>query len=434
MRVIEVIMEQRRNEGAGETGDPRENPPTNGIVQHDSHMQKSGVTRPGIEPGSPWWSGWRVPRSMSLHACRWREKAGYAPVEGEKNALCQLAEGGVKELLTDTRKTDCPAEACSTPGQRTGKIGAAVAQRLAHSPPTKAIRVQSPTGSLPDPRMWESYWMMPLTGGFSRGTPVSPAPALQRLSILGLHFMSYSGTTGTYGSQLESLSLGGCCLALDAKNTVASHKCAKIWSGSSASMEQDVIVEGFFQSISMHGLVYRRLIADGDSSVHRTLIDAMPYGTTRQVEKGECRNHICRNYVGKVRGLCSNTKLGSYELRLALKDQLRKDILNSPFHVLGDHSKCSERQYCCDGLPKPGEVNLVNEMEKAELLKEYFAYQVFKGISSTNWGIEKESVAIAQFERENPGIVVKRSGIVVDEEYPFLGASPDGLIGVDQII
>ncbi|KAJ8876193.1 hypothetical protein PR048_024102 [Dryococelus australis] len=42
MRVIEVSMEQRRNEGAEETGDPRENPPTSSIVRHDSHLRKSG--------------------------------------------------------------------------------------------------------------------------------------------------------------------------------------------------------------------------------------------------------------------------------------------------------------------------------------------------------------------------------------------------------
>ncbi|KAJ8897133.1 hypothetical protein PR048_002479 [Dryococelus australis] len=45
---------------AGETGDPRENPPTSAIVQHDSHLQKSRVTRPGIEPGSPWWEASRL--------------------------------------------------------------------------------------------------------------------------------------------------------------------------------------------------------------------------------------------------------------------------------------------------------------------------------------------------------------------------------------
>ncbi|KAJ8881013.1 hypothetical protein PR048_017486 [Dryococelus australis] len=39
--------------------------------------------------------------------------------------------------------------------------------------PTKAIRVQSPAGS-PDFRMWESCRTMPLVGGFSRGSLLSP--------------------------------------------------------------------------------------------------------------------------------------------------------------------------------------------------------------------------------------------------------------------
>ncbi|KAJ8877655.1 hypothetical protein PR048_022110 [Dryococelus australis] len=42
LRHSQVNMEQRRNEGMGITGDPRENPPTNGIVRHDSHSRKSG--------------------------------------------------------------------------------------------------------------------------------------------------------------------------------------------------------------------------------------------------------------------------------------------------------------------------------------------------------------------------------------------------------
>ncbi|KAJ8885402.1 hypothetical protein PR048_011599 [Dryococelus australis] len=55
-----VIMELRRNEGMEETGNSRENPLTNGIVRHDSHMRKSEVTRPGIEPGPPWWEASRL--------------------------------------------------------------------------------------------------------------------------------------------------------------------------------------------------------------------------------------------------------------------------------------------------------------------------------------------------------------------------------------
>ncbi|KAJ8875886.1 hypothetical protein PR048_023793 [Dryococelus australis] len=44
-----------RHGSAGETGDPRENPPTSGIIRQVSHLQKSGATRPRIEPSSPWW-------------------------------------------------------------------------------------------------------------------------------------------------------------------------------------------------------------------------------------------------------------------------------------------------------------------------------------------------------------------------------------------
>ncbi|KAJ8875134.1 hypothetical protein PR048_023027 [Dryococelus australis] len=69
---------------AGETGYPRENSQTNGIVRHDSHMRKSGVTRPAIETGSPWWVANRsataapraldVPNLIQLCYCR-RESA-----------------------------------------------------------------------------------------------------------------------------------------------------------------------------------------------------------------------------------------------------------------------------------------------------------------------------------------------------------------------
>ncbi|KAJ8885726.1 hypothetical protein PR048_011924 [Dryococelus australis] len=52
--------------------------------------------------------------------------------------------------------------------------GAAVAERLACSPPPKANGVQSPALSLPDFHMGESCRMMPLVGGFSRGLPFSP--------------------------------------------------------------------------------------------------------------------------------------------------------------------------------------------------------------------------------------------------------------------
>ncbi|KAJ8890578.1 hypothetical protein PR048_010087 [Dryococelus australis] len=46
--MIEASMERHRNGGAEETGDPRENPLTNGIVWHDSYLRKSG------DPAGDW--------------------------------------------------------------------------------------------------------------------------------------------------------------------------------------------------------------------------------------------------------------------------------------------------------------------------------------------------------------------------------------------
>ncbi|KAJ8873966.1 hypothetical protein PR048_024806 [Dryococelus australis] len=76
---------------------------------------------------------------------------------------------------------------------------------LGRSPPITAIPVRSQEGSLPDFRMWEFLGVLPFP---------PPALAFQHRSILGPDFMSCPGMTGTYGSQLESLSLGECCLAL----------------------------------------------------------------------------------------------------------------------------------------------------------------------------------------------------------------------------
>ncbi|KAJ8869202.1 hypothetical protein PR048_030774 [Dryococelus australis] len=46
--------------GRGKREIPEKNPPTNGIVRHDSHMRESRVTRSGIGLGSPWWEASRL--------------------------------------------------------------------------------------------------------------------------------------------------------------------------------------------------------------------------------------------------------------------------------------------------------------------------------------------------------------------------------------
>ncbi|KAJ8888491.1 hypothetical protein PR048_007982 [Dryococelus australis] len=78
------------------------------------------------------------------------------------------------------------AHAPLLPAQQSPAGALKVAERSACSHPTKAIRVQSSTGHSPDFRTWESCRTMPLVGGFSRGSPVSPTLSLRRCSILTL--------------------------------------------------------------------------------------------------------------------------------------------------------------------------------------------------------------------------------------------------------
>ncbi|KAJ8885522.1 hypothetical protein PR048_011720 [Dryococelus australis] len=78
--------------------------------------------------------------------------------------------------------------------------GAAVAERLDCSPPTKANRAQSLDGPLPDFHKWESCRTMPLAGRFSAGSPVSPDLSFRRCTILtSSHSARYISSTRMKG-------------------------------------------------------------------------------------------------------------------------------------------------------------------------------------------------------------------------------------------
>ena len=166
------------------------------------------------------------------------------------------------------------------------------------------------------------------------------------------------------------------CVHCDRGETKKSpHICTKFFSGSSTSMESEILVQGFKSSLAMYGIKYHRLIGDGDSSVYSKIVEARPYVDTT-VEKIECRNHLVRNYSAKLKDLTTNTKFSCKErkllesrllrLRSGVKGaiqhnkqvansikNLREDILNGGAHVFGCHSKC--REYFCN---KPDEDNI----------------------------------------------------------------------------
>ncbi|KAJ8888975.1 hypothetical protein PR048_008469 [Dryococelus australis] len=100
------------------------------------------------------------------------------------------------------------------------------------------------------------------------------------------------------------------------------HKCCKNWQGTYIAMETDGIVADFQKSVEIHGLKYARLIEDDDSSVHRRLIETLPYGPNLLVQKIECRTRIFRNYDNSLKDICMKKNFGNVELRSLIRQNL----------------------------------------------------------------------------------------------------------------
>jgi putative phage-type endonuclease len=141
-------------------------------------------------------------------------------------------------------------------------------------------------------------------------------------------------------------------------------------------------VEGFKASVKERGLIYRKFIGDGDSSVYAKLSNEKPYGDNILVEKIECRNHLLRNLRSKLNDIINNKikntnglnfnivfrkffganiarilidtrsairyrklEIGTFS---AKAENLKNDLINILHHICGDHSNCAN--YFCDGI------------------------------------------------------------------------------------
>ena len=153
------------------------------------------------------------------------------------------------------------------------------------------------------------------------------------------------------------------------------HECFRNWTGSSSSMESDIILEGFSKAEQQHGVRYINFIGDGDSSVHTTLISGVR-GWGHAITKQECANHAVKCYRSALENLVKDKPQykGRHKLtepqrkRLASSVRcaiimrskevnenkvdkpkaakaLQEDILNSTLHCFGSHHKCKP-EYC----------------------------------------------------------------------------------------
>ncbi|KAK5642243.1 hypothetical protein RI129_008410 [Pyrocoelia pectoralis] len=157
-------------------------------------------------------------------------------------------------------------------------------------------------------------------------------------------------------------------------------------------MEAGIIVDGFKKSLEMHKLRFKRIIGDGDSSVHKKIQAAKPYGPMYYVQKIECRNHVLRNYCNKIREI-SKIPRTDIEIRNFLRknvlqfrtavvsaikyrknedvifptkvENLKRDILNGPAHIFGDHSNCAN--YFCKRVGDNGNIFMYNSFQTSNL-------------------------------------------------------------------
>jgi hypothetical protein len=182
------------------------------------------------------------------------------------------------------------------------------------------------------------------------------------------------------------------CKRHEKDSRTPSHRCFQNFdtSKSATSMEPDILLEGFNKSISMHNLVYNKMIGDGDSSVYITLLHAVKYEGVK-IEKVECVNHAVKRFNSHMIAISRNSHAYPLQQRKAVvkelnrfgkslraaiiynhennptePNKLRLHIQNIPFHIFGQHTNCSDA-FC--KTERKGEQNRVPTFQGTEIWK-----------------------------------------------------------------
>lgn len=114
-----------------------------------------------------------------------------------------------------------------------------------------------------------------------------------------------------------------CARSQSRQDDIPLHKCFRKWDKTSIAMETDIILERFLRSMELYKIRVIRMIGDGDSSVYRKLVQVKPYGNLT-VQKVECKNHLLRNFLAKLRELANRKRSSSKNL--PVPPYLRKEI------------------------------------------------------------------------------------------------------------
>ena len=86
----------------------------------------------------------------------------------------------------------------------------------------------------------------------------------------------------------------------------ASHSCQKNFDGSSNAMEAEAAVAIFRRSVANRGLVYSKMLCDGDAKSNQKINEADPYGFP--ITKEDCINHISKRMFNALETVKNSNK------------------------------------------------------------------------------------------------------------------------------
>lgn len=135
-----------------------------------------------------------------------------------------------------------------------------------------------------------------------------------------------------------------CAQAEKKEEVVPNHLCFKNWSGSSSSMETDIIVEGFQKAESQHGVRYLCFVGDGDSSVYADLVAKVPvWGYA--IKKMECANHATKCYRSSLEKLAQDNS--AYKGKGKLTEGMKKRLTKAARCAISMRSQESDKKLNC---------------------------------------------------------------------------------------
>ena len=202
-----------------------------------------------------------------------------------------------------------------------------------------------------------------------------------------------------------------CVINVRAKNlkrAARKHDCNQDYdpNAPSTAMESDIILEGSRRSVEDHGLIYNKLVADGDSSIPKVIADRKVYDDYNiETELERCKNHLFPGLTTKLYEIANTTQprgtqqvAGFVELRNIIKKNISKlriainfaidvrknqnissfekitsletDIQDIPSHIFGEHANCKSNPYICEEKTIGSETNIVGELTNIGLLVE----------------------------------------------------------------